>query len=353
MQKTEAINTHADIMENVLGYERVVGAQSVSESGAPIFVPKFAMDSNNKSDGNFDTDPRIYIGTGITYSPETEYGVVIYCQREEDLESPLVLAAMQKAGKKADRQFIGLINLDTTPPSVIQQSATLAMGDSIGHVKVSAGTLGLFVRDIDTDEQLILSNNHILANNNNANIGDTIIAPGRVHGGKQPRDKCGTLYKFIKIDMNNHAINEVDAALSTILASRGVTGNIVSGIPGLPNATLVKNRTATIKPNENAHKLGRTTKGTSGIVQATNVHVPVGIRVNGQIIRVPFSDQISISSKTTSFSKGGDSGSAILNDQAEVVALLFSGSTTGGAYGTGTTFASPIDKVFKALNIKL
>lgn len=56
-------------------------------------------------------------------------------------------------------------------------------GVSIGHYKITAGTLGAVVKDRVTGEELILSNNHILANGTNgrdgrAAVGDPILQPG-------------------------------------------------------------------------------------------------------------------------------------------------------------------------------
>jgi hypothetical protein len=74
-------------------------------------------------------------------------------------------------------------------------------GLSIGHFRVSAGTFGAVVYDRDTDEPLILSNNHVLANATDgtdglAAIGDPILQPGRRDGGEDPRDLLGTLLRF-------------------------------------------------------------------------------------------------------------------------------------------------------------
>lgn len=56
-------------------------------------------------------------------------------------------------------------------------------GSSVGHYKISAGTFGAVVKDRKTGENLILSNNHILANSTSgsdgrASIGDPIWQPG-------------------------------------------------------------------------------------------------------------------------------------------------------------------------------
>lgn len=55
-------------------------------------------------------------------------------------------------------------------------------GSSIGHYKISAGTFGVVVKDKNSGEKLILSNNHILANGSNgsdgrASKGDAILQP--------------------------------------------------------------------------------------------------------------------------------------------------------------------------------
>src|SRR3989338_1369451 len=44
-------------------------------------------------------------------------------------------------------------------------------GASIGHFKITAGTLGCLVKDKKTGKTLILSNNHVLANSNQAKKG--------------------------------------------------------------------------------------------------------------------------------------------------------------------------------------
>ncbi len=53
------------------------------------------------------------------------------------------------------------------------------------------------------------------------------------------------------------------------------------------------------------------------------------------------------------FSQGGDSGSAIVDEELRVVALLFAGGDQGGANGQGLTYANPIHKVFDVLAVEL
>jgi hypothetical protein len=69
-------------------------------------------------------------------------------------------------------------------------------GVTIGHYKVTAGTLGAIVYDRTTGEPLILSNNHVLANSNDALIGDPILQPALVDRGQNPSDVVARLERF-------------------------------------------------------------------------------------------------------------------------------------------------------------
>jgi len=66
-----------------------------------------------------------------------------------------------------------------------QKLQTLQPGISIGNVRGSAGTLGMFVRGVDEDSNsvYVLSADHVLADVANPTPGDPIIQPGREDGG--------------------------------------------------------------------------------------------------------------------------------------------------------------------------
>ena len=77
-------------------------------------------------------------------------------------------------------------------------------GVSIGHYRVTAGTLGAVVKDRKTSEWLVLSNNHVLANGTDgrdgrAQVGDPILQPGPHDGGDLERDRFGSLARFIPL----------------------------------------------------------------------------------------------------------------------------------------------------------
>ncbi|MBE0702228.1 MAG: hypothetical protein IH582_03505, partial [Afipia sp.] len=72
-------------------------------------------------------------------------------------------------------------------------------GVSIGHYKITAGTLGVMVRDTNTGDRFVLSNNHVLANSNDAEIGDPILQPGPIDGGQNPADIVARLERYVKL----------------------------------------------------------------------------------------------------------------------------------------------------------
>lgn len=206
-------------------------------------------------------------------------------------------------------------------------------GYSIGHYKITAGTFGGIVRDnCYPGRYYILSNNHVLANSNNAAIGDAILQPGRVDGGKNPRDKVATLTKFVPIKFGSGQYNLVDAAIARPLNSALIMGSIYRlGIPkGTQEATL----------NMDVIKTGRTTRTTANRVIA--IDATVAVNFGGGNVAY-FKNQF----MTNDMSNGGDSGSLLLNrDTRKAVGLLFAGSST-------VTIFNNIHNVMMALNVDL
>lgn len=235
-------------------------------------------------------------------------------------------------------------------------------GVSIGHIDITAGTLGCLVtRD---DQLFILSNNHVLANSNAAQKGDPIIQPGRYDGGTI-EDKIATLEDFVPINFgtspptcsvatgtesflnwvakllgSSHRVmafqevpdrNLVDAAIACPLSDDLVEKRILEiGVPkGSRNATL----------GTNVKKSGRTTGFTTGRITQIDVTSQVSYG-EGQV--AIFEDQL----MAGAMSQGGDSGSAVLDEEDYVIGLLFAGSDT-------TTIINPIQFVLEALNVEI
>ncbi|NOG48388.1 MAG: hypothetical protein HND48_02260 [Chloroflexi bacterium] len=59
--------------------------------------------------------------------------------------------------------------------------------------------MGAVVKDRITGEKLLLSNNHVFANSNDAQVGDSILQPGPADGGQNPGDAVATLERYVPL----------------------------------------------------------------------------------------------------------------------------------------------------------
>lgn len=208
-------------------------------------------------------------------------------------------------------------------------------GVSLGHFKITAGTLGCLVKK--GSKLCVLSNNHVLANSNAAAIGDPILQPGPIDGGMNPADMIARLLQFVPIQFGGPA-NKVDCAIGEVIRESLVTpldkcyGKIK--LPVVP-----------CKLNLLVKKCGRTTQFTRGRITDCTATV----RVNYGVGIATFQNQIFIQSLNppAQFSAGGDSGSLIVTDEtSQPVGLLFAGSATH-------TIANPISAVLAALGVTI
>jgi len=233
-------------------------------------------------------------------------------------------------------------------------------GVSIGHEKVTAGTLGCLVEK--GGEKYILSNNHVLANSNEGAIGDAILQPGAYDGGTFPYDRIATLAEFVKINFiggdgcgisktitkalnfitklikskSKFATsraelpeNRVDAAIAEPLDASWVLDEIleIGKLLGIGEAAL----------GLGVKKSGRTSGLTHGTIDVMNVAVQVQY---GDTKVAYFVDQL----QAGAMSEGGDSGSAVVDNENRLIGLLFAGSDA-------TTIINPIGEVFSALKL--
>ncbi len=233
-------------------------------------------------------------------------------------------------------------------------------GYSIGHPDITAGTAGMIVKKAQDGKLCILSNNHVLANVNEANIGDPIIQPGSYDGGKTTNDVVAHLDNFIRIELESTKCKFTHAVVNAFnffakamnRRSRLVATNIGQNLVDCAIAT-VDNETDVcldcykigkpegIKEGElgmMVRKSGRTTGYTEGEILAVDATVRV---LMGSEFAV-FTDQL-IAGKMCD---GGDSGSAVFDTEKNVVGLLFAG-------GQDTTIINRIQNVFEALKVEL
>ena len=284
------------------------------------------------------------VGTGIKWSKGQPTGepamVVLVAQKvakEHVAKGDLVPSKLE--GVQTDVLAIGnpMAGFDATLSSpTVQTLARRARpargGYSVGHVAITAGTLGTCVYDILPNGTVsppahgvgvppryyVLSNNHVLANSNDARVGDPILQPGPFDGGTNPADRIATLSRFVPITfapavpLPQHR-NIVDAAVAEG-AFHDIDREIFWSGPLRGWRPKAKVTVGTL-----VRKTGRTTNFTVGRITVVNATVDVGYGA-GRTAR--FKDQI----LTTNFSAGGDSGSLVATLDAVAVGLLFAGS---------------------------
>src|SRR6266536_4296197 len=124
-------------------------------------------------------------------------------------------------GVPAAAQITGLF-LARSDPTTRQRPAP--MGFSVGHPAITAGSIGARVVD-GSGNVYVLSNNHVLANSNDASIGDHELQPGAYDGGTDPADQIATLSAFKSIDFSG-GNNTFDAAIA-----RSTTGDLGNATP--------------------------------------------------------------------------------------------------------------------------
>jgi len=277
------------------------------------------------------------VGTAVGLLPNGKLGLKVLLARHDVTGLPSVLDGIPVAA-----QVTGMI-VAFSDPTKRQRPAPL--GFSVGHPAITAGSIGARVVD-GSGNVYVLSNNHVLANSNDATIGDAALQPGPYDGGTAPADQIGTLAAFNTIDFSGGA-NTIDAAI----ALSGTT-SLDNATPaddgyGVPNAAIFGDANGDgVLDDETAllglsvQKYGRTTKLTHGQITGINATVTVCYEVFfGFCIKsARFVDQLVIEPGT--FSGGGDSGSLIVTDDGNKnpVALLFAGSST-------QTIANRIDLV--------
>jgi len=251
-------------------------------------------------------------------------------------------------GIPAQVEVTGLFMARSDPTTKLRPAP---LGFSVGHPLITAGSIGARVVN-SVGSVFVLSNNHVLANSNDASLGDAALQPGPYDGGTAS-DQIGTLYAFKPIDFSG-ANNTFDAAIA--LSS---TANLGNATPddgyGTPSAAifgdangdgLFDNKSALL--NLNVQKFGRTTKLTHGHITGINATIDVCYEVVFIfcVKSAHFVDQLVIGQ--AGFSGGGDSGSLIVSDDAgkNPVALLFAGSDT-------ETIANRIDLVLSYFGVKV
>ncbi len=299
----------------------------------------------------FETLPRLQRSVALGVARHRgEYRLAVRVQRPSLLQSPLMDRLTSQAKGEVDVRLIGRLDKRAkakATPWYQGNVRPLLIGASIGHVDVTAGTLGAFVRR--GSGTYVLSNNHVLANEDLAKTGDWILQRAAFDGGKQPADRVARLRFSVKLKRTGR--NFVDAALAAI--EKGVEHDAVTlrALVSGKDRMLAGLGPDFVDEGETVHKIGRTTGATRGRVTAFDLD---NVIVNYDAGNLRFDNQIEIEGTgSLPFSDGGDSGSMIVNADLKAVALLFAGGEVGGSNGMGLTYANPMHRVLADLKATL
>lgn len=259
-------------------------------------------------------------------------------------------------------------------------------GVSAGHYLVTSGTLGAVVKDRATGQRLLLSNNHVFANSNEATYGDGILQPGKLDGGQHPSDKVATLERFLALAYVEGDVIPAIPAQAVAVAKQSKSGlqalidfvmsllapKPAPTVPSVPSVIMpvgmdnvadaalarpldadlfsrqirgIGNIRKTAPPTLGMHirKTGRTTDTTQSTVTLLNATVNVAYNTSKGIRNARFVGQVICGA----FSQGGDSGALVVDAESQTaVGLLFAGS------GIASIF-TPIDVVLDTLKVDL
>jgi len=288
-------------------------------------------------------EPPHTLALGIAPVGRKDFRLAVRVQNRA-FEGSRELAAIKKQAKdEVEMRYIGRV-MKCALPWYRQRQRPLLIGCSIGHFKITAGTLGCFVQARAGGSLCVLSNNHVLANENRGTKGDAVVQCGVYDGGQVPDDTVAKLQDFV--GLKRQGANEVDCAIAaledSVLADRTKLHGL-GKLAGLGEVFL----------NEGVpvSKIGRTTGLTYGRVTAFELD---NVVVDFDTGAMRFDHQIEIEgAENEPFSDDGDSGSLIIGSDKRGVALLFAGSDQGGANGCGLTYANPLGLVLEALKVDL
>ena len=290
----------------------------------------------------------------------------------------IVATATGSESKTAAEVLVNTAGISSNPAShQVQQLSPALLGTSGGNdedfdaagsqvADCCGGTLGSLVAD-SSGRQYLLSNNHVLARSDQANVGDRVVQPGLIDNNCSPYgDGPGTtpvasLAGWLPL---SSATTNADAAIALMapggmdpggsiaeLGPRQMDGTLAAAPPGI-SSTDGKGEAASL--GQMVAKSGRTTGLTCASVSALDLDVKVDYfsdcAETRPYLSKLFTNQIAVSGNQ--FSDAGDSGSLVVDaGNAEPVGLYFAGGTDAAGVSQGV--ASPAPEVLAELSAHL
>ena len=261
-----------------------------------------------------------------------------------------------------------------------RQSTPIILGTSGGNnddydtqgnqiIDCCGGTLGSLIQNT-SGSQFLLSNNHVLARSDQAQVGETIVQPGLIEDNCTPYgdsgstlSPVGTLTGFLSL---KSSLTNVDAAIAAVdsgavntsgsiyelgLPQSNGTGTLAAAPPG---TSLNGGTGEPASLNMAVAKSGRTTGLTCAAISTVALDVSVSYYTDcaetTAYLTKTYTNQIGITGNQ--FSDAGDSGSLVVDiSNAEPVGLFFAGGVN--SLGVSEGVANPAPEVLSELNSQL
>ncbi len=266
-----------------------------------------------------------------------ELALTVYVEKKRarvaaaELVPEMLPASLGTRGVPTDVVELGRIKLEANI-----EHTPIQPGFSIGHVNITAGTLGAVLGPATAPR--ILSNSHVLADSGQATVGDRVSYPGPIDlasGTATAADIVAHLTAVQPFVLGGAFVNIMDAAVATVdPARRSELRTRIPGLAVIPGATTVPKRGMQVT------KVGRTTGQTVG--EVTDIHFRFVLPYEN-VGQVGYLDQV----LCTRYTAGGDSGSLVLEvGTNKAVGLHFAGANGGSVF-------SPIRPILRAFHARL
>jgi hypothetical protein len=225
-------------------------------------------------------------------------------------------------------------------------------------VDCCSGTLGALIED-ENKRQYLLSNNHVLARSDHADVGDTIVQPGLIDNnctplGSETASSMAPVAQLTGWLPLTSKLTNADAAIAQVatgnvdpagnileLGARQADGTLAAAPPGI-SSTGGRGESAWL--DMKVAKSGRTTGLTCGGLSAVDLDVTVDYFLDCAETRPyltkTFTHQLGLSGNQ--FTDAGDSGALVVDAaNAEPVGLYFAGGTDTAGVSQGVANPAP------------
>ncbi|MEW9673458.1 hypothetical protein [Ammoniphilus sp. 3BR4] len=291
------------------------------------------------------------VGVGYADPLKPELGAAIYVYTDKNfptVRKQNIRSTVLKSGGTAPIRFIGSGKFYAEGAHPLKKGGKITQtpinrwrpvpgGVSIGTLPPSTGTAGLIV--VRNGQPFILSNNHVLINNNSPAFAET-LQPGPADGGRTIVDRVARAFQFVPLIPNANNFQDSCIALPTsnaLLNPRYLANNIgfLTTVPG---------HLLSYPVGTNVFKTGRTTGPVTGTV--IDVNWTGDIRYTFGLFR--FVNQTVIRGSRP-ISLPGDSGSVWLQAPGRFAVALNFATSEGG----NLSIANPIARVMSTYNLRV